>query len=77
MKTQRIVSVAALAVVAIIAAGLVWKLVMDWQSLATTTTTSPQVDQSADTLKQVAGALLIAQRDNKRVLLQFGSRGCS
>ena len=70
---------AAPALLAIVAVGLVWRLTMDFNSLAGTMTaaTSPQIDQSAETVKQITDALLVAKRDNKRVLLQFGSLGCS
>src|ERR1039457_310283 len=79
MKMQRIISVAALAVLTSSAAGLVWRAAIDSQSLAEATivATPPHIDQSSDTLKQISDSLVIAKRDNKRVLLQFGSRGCS
>jgi thiol:disulfide interchange protein len=79
MNKQRIFLLAALAVLTIIAAGLVWRLALDSQSLAeaTTAATPPHIDQSTDTLKQISDSLAIAKRDNKRVLLQFGSRGCT
>jgi len=78
MSKQRIVSLLSLAVLTVIAAGLVWRIAFDAQSVAETGAfASKNVDHSADTLKQISESFAIAKRDNKRVLLQFGSRGCS
>jgi thiol:disulfide interchange protein len=38
--------------------------------------TKPVYDESADGSKQIADALLVAKRDNKFVLLQFGANWC-
>jgi thioredoxin-related protein len=78
MKMQRIISVSALAMLTIIAAGLVRRFSLDSQYLAETVAAAPpHIDESTNTLKQISDALLVAKRDNKRVLLEFGSRGCS
>jgi thiol:disulfide interchange protein len=78
MQIQRIISVAALGVLTIIAAGLVWRFSLDSQYLAENAAEAPQhIDESTNTLKQISDALVIAKRDNKRVLLQFGARGCT
>jgi thiol:disulfide interchange protein len=43
----------------------------------TTKTARPKVyDESADGSKQIADALAIAKKENKRVLLQFGANWC-
>ena len=79
MKKQRIISVAALAALTTIAAGLIWTAAMASQSLteATIEATPPHIDQSSDTLKLISDSLVIAKRDNKRVLLQFTTKGCT
>ena len=79
MNNQRVVSLAALAFLTAIAAGLLWRFVLVSQYVveASTISVEPHIDQSADTLNQISEAMVIAKRDNKRVLLQFGSRGCS
>jgi thiol-disulfide isomerase/thioredoxin len=77
MTKQRILSFAALAGLSILAGVLVWHVAQVSHDLVEVTATPPHIDQSADTLKQISDALLIAKRDNKRVLLEFGSRGCS
>jgi thiol:disulfide interchange protein len=78
MKMQRIISVSALAALTIIASALVWRFSLDSQYLAEAVAVAPpHIDESTNTLKQISDALVIAKRDNKRVLLQFGSRGCT
>jgi thioredoxin-related protein len=77
MTKQRILFFVALAGLSICSGVLVWHVAQVSKDLAAVTATPPHVDQSADTLKQISAALLVAKQDNKRVLLEFGSRGCS
>ena len=77
MTKQRILFFLALVGLSLIASTLVWRVVQVSQSLVEAKTAPPQVDESTDTLNRISDALLLARRDNKRVLLQFGSRGCS
>jgi thioredoxin-related protein len=78
MSKQRIFSVVVLAALTIFAAALVWQFAMDSQYLIQTeAATPPHIDESTQTLKQISDSLLVAKRDDKRVLLEFGSRGCS
>lgn len=77
MTRQRVLSFATLAGLSIFAGVLVWHVAQVSHDLATVTATPPHIDQSADTLKQISDALLVAKRANKRVLLEFGSRGCT
>ena len=39
-------------------------------------TTKPIYDESSDGLKQITDALVVAKKENKRVLLQFGANWC-
>ena len=77
MTKQRILSFAALAGLSICAGVLIWHVAQVSQALVEVNATPPHIDQSADTLKQISDDLLVAKRDNKRVLIEFGSRGCS
>ena len=44
---------------------------------STTKTSRPAIyDENADGAKQIADALAVAKKDNKRVLLQFGANWC-
>ena len=77
MTKQRISILLALVGLSMIASTLVWHVAQVSQSLVEVKTAPPQVDDSTNTLNRISDALLLARRDNKRVLLQFGSRGCS
>jgi hypothetical protein len=78
MSKQRILSLVVLAVLTTIAAGLVWQLAIRnsrySQFVAEANAEAARhIDESTETLKQISDSLVIARRDNKRVLLQFGS----
>jgi thiol-disulfide isomerase/thioredoxin len=82
MRKQRIMSLVVLAVLTTIAAGFVWKLAMRESRYAqfvaeATAEAAGHFDQSTSTLKQISDSLVIAKRDNKRVLLQFGAKWCT
>ncbi|MEZ5276622.1 MAG: thioredoxin family protein [Opitutaceae bacterium] len=47
-----------------------------WSAGQSGETTEPIYDESRDGSEQIAGALEIAARDHKRVLLQFGANWC-
>jgi len=63
----------ALATITILAADTVLRVIEEWQALAQIT----NPDDSKQTLKQISKALVAARTDDKRVLLQFGSRSCT
>ena len=46
------------------------------ESSGSNTTRPPIYDESADGAKQIADALAVAKKGNKRVLLQFGANWC-
>ena len=77
MRKQSIFSLVALAIITVLAAGLVWRLIEDSRALTEAQASPKHIDESAQTLKQISDSLIVAKRDDKRVLLQFGSRGCT
>jgi thiol:disulfide interchange protein len=75
-------SLLALAILTTVAAGLVWQLAIRNSQYSrfvaeATEEAARHIDDSTNTLKQISDSLVIAKKDNKRVLLQFGARWCT
>ena len=76
---RQLYSLVLLAFLSTAVAGLVWQLVLRnsqyYKFVAETSAEAAQhIDESKSTLKQISASLVIAKRENKRVLLQFGSK---
>jgi hypothetical protein len=77
MKPRTTIWIGAL-VLTMVAAGLVLRLVAEVKNWpVASTSVPPHADESLTTLNQISEAVAIAKKGDKRVLLEFGSRGCT